>query len=191
MCQSKGAVVIPGEKLCPSCRTFDLSKCNQECNETPTADSPIASCRYIEASELNQTRESLNTTLQELDISLLKIHAVANHSKSSRAKLKLKQVECAVSRKIAKVLSVDETLLSVKTTSSKNKERDEKARDLDCLILRMKEKLAKASRREKLQMLTLNPESWSLRIAGKRHDPGVLKNQRNLKIKSTKCTIKT
>ena len=84
MCQSKGAVVIPGEKLCPSCRTFDPSKCNQECNETPTADSPIASCSYIEASELKETRELLNTTLQELYISPLKIYAVVSHSKSSQ-----------------------------------------------------------------------------------------------------------
>ena len=72
----QSAVVIPGEKLCPSCRTFDLSKCNQECNEAPTADIPIASCSYIEASELNETQASLNATLQELDISPLKIHAV-------------------------------------------------------------------------------------------------------------------
>ena len=97
----------------------------------------------------------------------LKIHAVASHSKSLRGKRKLKQVECAVSRKIAKLLSVDETSLSVKIRSSKNKERDEKARDLDCLISRMKEKLAKASSRDKLQILTLVPESWCLRKAGK------------------------
>ena len=108
---------------CLSCRTFDPSKCNQECNETPTADSPIASCSYIETSELNETWELLNLTLQELDISPLKIHTVASHSKSSWGKWKLKQVECAVSRKIAKALSVDETSLSVKITSSKNKER--------------------------------------------------------------------
>ena len=35
----------------------------------------------------------------------------------------------AVSREIAKVLSVDETSLSVKTTSSKNEKRDEKAQN--------------------------------------------------------------
>ena len=62
---------------------------------------------------------------------------------------------------------VDETLLSVKTASSKNKEGDEKACDLDCLISRMKEKLAKASSREKLQILMLVPGSWSLRKAGR------------------------
>ena len=63
---------------------------------------------------------------------------------------------------MAKVLSGDETSVSVKIASSKNKEMDEKACDLDCLISCMKEKLAKASSREKLQILTLVPESWSL-----------------------------
>ena len=64
-------------------------------------------------------------------------------------------------------MSVDETSLLVKTIPTKNKERDEKARDLDCLISRMKEKLAKASSKEKLQILTLVPESWSFQKVGK------------------------
>ena len=53
--KAKVQLLFPGKKLCLSCRTFDPSKWNQECNETSTADSPIASYSYIEASELNET----------------------------------------------------------------------------------------------------------------------------------------
>ena len=66
---------------------------------------------FQEEHDLNLSRESLNSTLNELNISPVKLHSVAQHSKPTLGKRKLKQVEGAVSKKLATVLKFDESEL--------------------------------------------------------------------------------
>ena len=60
---------------------------------------------------LNTTKESLNNTLNELDISPVKVHSVATHSKLALGKRKLKQVEDVITKKLVSALKVDQTEL--------------------------------------------------------------------------------
>ena len=108
--------------------------------------------------------ESLKSTFNEL--SHVKLHSVAQHSKPTLGKRKLKQVEGAVSKKLATVLKVDESELEA-DGNQKNLEKDiqSKADDLDFLVECMKEKLKISNRKQKLQILTLIPNSWSVRKA--------------------------
>ena len=71
--------------------------------------------------DLNLSRESLKSTLNEL--SHVKLHSVAQHSKPTLGKRKLKQVEGAVSKKLATVLKVDESELEA-DGNQKNLEKD-------------------------------------------------------------------
>ena len=100
-----------------------------------------------------------------LDLSHLKVHSVVAHAKPSLGKRKLKQVEGVFTKKCASVLKVDETELDKDQRLHVDRETQAKADDLDYLVDCMKMKLKVASRRQKLQVLMLVPNSWSLRKA--------------------------
>ena len=78
-----GYVVIPGYKLCPPCQA-------QYAKLVQASDSEsVSSCEegYVQAIEqdvsVESTHTSLNSTLQDLDLSPLKLHSVAPHSRLS------------------------------------------------------------------------------------------------------------
>ena len=101
-----GYHVIPGQKLCPKCR-LSAPKQNEkfeESNDTEEADDLVS---YEEDFQLDSNREILNTTLNELDISPVKVHSVSAHSKLIIGKRKLKQVG-VITKKIAVGTNVDE-----------------------------------------------------------------------------------
>ena len=94
-------VVIPGYKLCPPCRA-------QYAKLVQVSDSEsVSSCEEGDVQAIEQdvsvesTRTSLNSTLQDLDLSPLKLLSVAPHSRLSVGKKKVNQVEKAMSDKIA------------------------------------------------------------------------------------------
>ena len=161
-----GCIVLPGQKLCPKCR-LKVSEPEKE-EEEPYKQDELndESFCFQEEHDLNLSRESLNSTLNELNISPVKLHSVAQHSKPTLGKRKLKQVEGAVPKKLATVLKVDESELEV-DGNQKNLEKDiqSKGYNLDFLVECMKEKLKISSRKQKLQILTLIPKSWSVRKA--------------------------
>ena len=115
---------------------------------------------YDKVIYLNTTKESLNNTLNEFDISVVKAHSVATHSKPALGKRKLKQVEDVITKKLVSVLKVDQTELKEYFQNNIPAETQLKANDLD-----MKDKLKISNRRKRLQILTLVPNSWSLRKA--------------------------
>ena len=94
-----GYIVLPGQKLCLTCR-LKMSEPEKE-EEKPYKQYELndESFCFQEEHDLNLSRESLNTTLNELDISPVKLHSVVQHSKPTLGKRKLKQVEGAVSKK--------------------------------------------------------------------------------------------
>ena len=99
---------------------------------------------------LDSTRESMNNTLCELDLSRLEVLSVAPHSKTSLGKRKLKKVEGAFTKNIASVLKVNETGFDTEVRKNIEAETQMKADDLDYLVQCMKEKLKVASRRNRL-----------------------------------------
>ena len=120
---------------------------------------------YDKVIYLNTTKESLNNTLNEFDISVVKAHSVATHSKPALGKRKLKQVEDVITKKLVSVLKVDQTELKEYFQNNIPAETQLKANDLDNLVDCMKDKLKISNRRKRLQILTLVPNSWSLRKA--------------------------
>ena len=119
---------------------------------------------YYEEIHLNATKESLNNTLNELDISPVKVHSAANHSKPTLGKRKLRQVEGIITKKPVSVLKVDQTELKEEYVQNNiPAEFQSKANDLDYLVDCMKDKLNISKKRKRLQILSLVPNSWVLR----------------------------
>ena len=161
---TRGFDVVPGQKLCPSC-TIRMNE---------TKNDPIHAAEPDEAFEedfdkevsCSSGKDSLDATLHELDVSPLKLHAVPKHSVVSHGKRKINQAHESLLKKVATVLDVDEEDLAPDDTEdAKTTEIKLKVQDLDHLIYLMKEKLKVANRRQRIQILTLTPNSWTLRKA--------------------------
>ena len=99
-------IVIPGQKLYPKCR-LTYSKSKTDIDQIETNDSESDDITYDKEIYLNTTKESLNNTLNEPDISPVKVHSVATHSKPALGKRKPKQVEDVITKKLVSVLKVD------------------------------------------------------------------------------------
>ena len=106
-----GYIVLPGQRLCLKCR-LKVSEPAKE-GEEPYKQDELndESFCFQEEHDLYLSRESLNSSFNELDISPVKLHSVAQHSEPTPGKRKLKQVEGAVSKKLATILKVDESEL--------------------------------------------------------------------------------
>ena len=94
-------------------------------------------------------------------ISPVHLHGVAQHSQASTAKHKLyRTVEVLkASLSDAYVLSTDQ--LASSESVNVISETEQKASELDRLLSLVKEKLTAATYSEKIQILTLAPDSWS------------------------------
>ena len=158
---SKGKFKVPGEKLCPQSRYKSASGEESEVDNMEIEDD-------IEKEiMLESTRSLLNSTLSELEVSPLKVRSVKSSNKASLGKRKLKQVEEAVTRKIATVLNVIKSNLAAPDNIKVPKEIQTKADDLDYFVNCMKEKIKVSNRWQQLQILTLTQKYWSVRKAAK------------------------
>ena len=105
-------------------------------------------------------KKKLNSTLESTGVSPVNIHGVAQHSHPSNAKGKLKKVLHMNNKKISVACNVYdkqiEELPPIYDRDTKNK-----AAELGRLHAAMKEELVTTSNTKKLQILTLNPDSWS------------------------------
>ncbi|XP_047127482.1 uncharacterized protein LOC124808449 [Hydra vulgaris] len=120
---------------------------------------------FDEDIEMAQEKELIKTSFDKLDVSPVKFHGVPQHAKISLGKRKLMQANDVMSKKLSVILNVNATDLKNDVTGEPNVENQKKTEDLDKLILSMQEKLKTANRRGKIQILTLVPDSWSLRKA--------------------------
>ena len=135
-----GTNVIPGEKICPSCKIKLTSFKDDGPGEPP--------CSRIYEDEDNELtankllKENLNYFLTSMNISPLKMHAVTSHSRVPFCKKKLLQVQQTIKMRIAKTLNIDLVQLSQKDSLDKlSKEVQHKANDMDILIGKIKEKI--------------------------------------------------
>ena len=108
-------IVIPGQKLCRKCREqfrnqlrnqddepdiYELSSENQQDSESENAD-------YNQSFIVCNSRDTLNATLGELELSPFKVHSLPKCSKIIHGKRKLEQVHQVVQQKIASTLTVE------------------------------------------------------------------------------------
>ena len=84
---------------------------------------------------------------------------ILDHVKEPVAKRKASQLNSAVKSKVAKALDQDESVLDTPEMPTPPPVKD--SADLDKLMQQLKEKVATASRREKIKLITIVPKTWS------------------------------
>ena len=153
-----GINVIPGKKICPSC-SIKLSSFKNTGTGDPT--SHIDHDDDTEHIPNDYLKEKLNSSLTSMDISPIKMHAVSSHSRVAHGKKKLLQVQQTLKSEISTALNIDPENLNENVPPKIYKYIHGKARDMDRLIEKIKEKMVISNRNQKIQLLTLVPTSWS------------------------------
>ena len=156
--KAKGSNVIPGHSHCRQCVKKYDNIMEGDQNES-----------YVEQNESDNgysfetLRKRLNTSLDTMDISPVRLHGVAQHSQASTAKNKLYRTVEVLKASLADayVLSTDQ--LASSESVNVISETEQNASELDHLHSLMKEKLTTAMYSEKIQILTFVPDSWSHR----------------------------
>ena len=145
--KAKSCNVIPGHSLCRQCvKKYNIMGGDQnESDNEYSCDTPW---------------KKLNTSLDTMGISPVHLLCVVQHSRASTAKNKLdRAAEVLKTLSVAYVVSTDQLARSESVTVIS--ETEQKALELDGLHNLMKEKFTTATYSEKIQILTLAPDSWS------------------------------
>ena len=159
-----GIYIIPGWKVCPTCKTESYHKTDITNEEIDELDYAFSSDDEVNNWNTTENRDVMNSTLNELELTSFEVHAVPGHMKVGHGKRKLAQVNNEVSKRLATILNVQQSELESADNSievDSEQDMNQKANDLDKLFELMKEKLNVSSKREKKQILTLTPEYWS------------------------------
>ena len=106
-------------------------------------------------------RRKLNTSLESVGVSPINVHTVPQHSRPTRAKEKLKSVMEKYQESISDAYDVSVDVIKEKPKDDIQSETTKKADELDKLHIAMKKKLTPCSYPQKIQLLTLVPDSWS------------------------------
>ena len=159
-----GIYVIPGWKICPTCKIECYRKTEITNEEIDEPDYAFSSDDEVNNWNTTENRDVMNSTLNELELKPFKVDAVIGHTKVAQGKWKLAQVNNEVSERSATILNVQQSKLESTDNSievDSEQDMNQKANDVDKLVELMKEKLKVSNKREKIQILTLTPESWS------------------------------
>ena len=135
----------PGQKV--------YHKCEKKCQENP--DKSTESFEVDEYEDATISKDFFNESAQLLGVSPLK--SVIKRDKPSYGKRKLMDIETAAKTHISKVLKIQQD-----TFTCTKKIECEKCRDCMVLLDQMKEKCKKVSRKEKIKLSTLVPDSWTI-----------------------------
>ena len=163
-----GIYVIPGWKICPTCKIECYRKTEITNEEIDEPDYAFSSDDEVNNWNTTENRDVMNSTLNELELTPFKVHAVPGHMKVAQGKLA--QIKNEVSKRLATILNVQQSELESTVKSTKvdlEQDMNQKANDLDKIVELMKEKLKVSNKTEKIQILPLTPESWSLRKTAK------------------------
>ena len=99
-----------------------------------------------------ENRDVMNSTLNELELTPFKVHAVPGHMKVAHGKRKLAQVNNEVSKRLAAILNVQQSELESADNSTEidsKQDMNQRKNYLDKLVELMKEKLKVSNKREK------------------------------------------
>ena len=107
-------------------------------------------------------RKKLNTSLDTMGMSPVHLHGVAQHSQASTAKNVLDRAVEVLKTSLSDASVVNTDQLANSESLYVISETEQKASELDRLQNLMKEKLTTTTYSEKIQILTLAPDSWSV-----------------------------
>nr|XP_033816331.1 ARL14 effector protein-like isoform X2 [Geotrypetes seraphini]XP_033816332.1 ARL14 effector protein-like isoform X2 [Geotrypetes seraphini] len=138
----------PGQKLSPRCRQ-DLCVKLQD-PSSPKSDS--------DSDDPTNASENLSASFSPLVISPLKIQRISKQNSLSYAKHKLSEAPNAIADQIAVIDDLTPANIKAEPESGQCK----RCSDCDLLLTELKQKLELSSNREKIQILTLAPHSWTV-----------------------------
>ena len=160
----------PGQKLCIVCKielTAHSNRIYQNENNELNYEVNENTHDIEKKSFMDTSREQLDLSLTSMDVSPLKMHSIASHSRISHGKKKLKQIQTILNEKqsnlkthVATILNVNENELGISYNEEVHKELKVKATDMDNLIGLIKDKMYLSNRKQRIQLLTLEPLSW-------------------------------
>ena len=147
-----GIYVIPGRKIYPTCEIECYCKTEITNEEIDEPDYAFSSDDEVNNWNTTENRDVMNSTLNELELTPFKVHAVPGHMKVAHGKWKLAQAKNEVSKRLATILNVQQSELETTDNSTEvdsEQDMNQKANDLDKLVELIKEKLKVSNKREK------------------------------------------
>ena len=104
-----GIYVIPGWKICPTCKIECYRKTEITNEEIDEPDYAFSSDDEVNNWNTTEDRDVINSTLNEPKLTPFKVQAVPRHMKVACGKQKLAQVNNKVSKKLATILNVQQS----------------------------------------------------------------------------------
>lgn len=159
--------VIPGLKFCPKCTKYSQEVIS---STTESSESEIELEIASEINSLNCASHSVSNVSNILDIvgsSPIKLHSLNTRKKITACKKKIVIVKKRLIADISIATNLDESFLDdddeAETSILKSKKTKRDCSDYEMMLNALKEKFneAQTSFDEKIQILTLMPESWS------------------------------
>lgn len=149
--------VKPGQKLCPTC-IKKLQHVPESTQENPNEDSSSSAEENPPWQNTDTHTDILQDSFETLGVSPLKKHGIRVQDRAPYAKRKISNVEKIITAKVAKTLDISQDEISRQQEST----RCIKCGDLHVLMSQLKVNILESPRLEKLQLLTVVPESWSI-----------------------------
>ena len=161
--KSKGYEVIPGQSLCRQCvkKYDDIMTDDQTESEIEQIEVDVQQLESENDYSCETPKKKLNTSLDAMGVSPVCLHGVAQHSRASTARNKFSRAVELLKTSLSDAYDVNAEQLNNSDSGNVISELEQKASELDRLHQLMKDKLTNASHSEKIQILTLAPDSWS------------------------------
>ena len=160
-----GYNVIPGWKICKNCyEKIPKESITEQVEDDLEFEESFQGDLEEGGDSVELSREEFNSSLVFSGLSPLKLHGLRKPNQISAAIGKLRRLREHYEEMAARAIGVDvDNIASSSTAASDVLRRDamEKAAELDRLHFLLKEKLIESSKEEKVQILTLAPDSWS------------------------------
>ena len=147
--------VKPGQKICTSCRLLVLASAGSDAGIKP--ETPNLSTTDESETDVALT-DALDASIQVAGCSPFKINRVSARDKVPYLRRKVKETSENLVQKAAKLAKVDADII----TPERLQQPCDRCRDYDKLISELKQKFILANRMQKLQILTLVPDSWTI-----------------------------
>ena len=139
-----GIYVIPGWKICPTCKIECYRKTEITNEEIDEPDYAFSSDDEVNNWNTTENRDVMKSTLNVLELTPFKVYAVPGHMKFAHGKWKLVQVNNEVSKKLATILNLQQSEIEFSDNSIEvdlEQDMNQKSNDLDKLVELMREKI--------------------------------------------------
>ena len=161
MLHMKDIQSMPGFQLYRSCFEEAQTHCH-DVSEVEDYDIAIASDSYSSEAEDpfgKHPKIDLGDSLQSISISRIKTDSMLKHVKVSYAREKVGKAMSTLKQSFATAIGIEDLCKTENTKlSDKQEENKMKAKDLDDVMVQIKDKLLSFDYRTKMQILTLKPE---------------------------------